>query len=244
MISNDSFSPAISCQDLRINYSGNQVLDGFSMDVVPGRVHALLGRNGAGKSTCFRMILGLEYRGEGKVEVLGRTRSRESLKDIGASINGPALYRHLSATDNLRIHAKLLGLDRSEVDRVLAAVGLSMAGRKKTRDFSTGMKARLAIAIAMLGNPKILILDEPQNGLDPQGIADLRGFIRGWARQGGTVLISSHQLGEVAKLTDDITVLASGKTLYTGTLKDFAPAGQLEEKFLAMTQGGVSVAAH
>ena len=206
---------------------------------MPGRVHVLLGRNGAGKSTCFRMILGLEDRGQGTINILGAPRTRESLKNIGASINGPAFYGHLSATDNIRVHAKLLNISDEEAQEALGFVGLGNVGKKKARSFSTGMKARLALATAMLGRPPILILDEPQNGLDPQGIADLRILIRNWADQGGTVLISSHQLGEIAKLADDITVLAGGRSVYSGPLHDFAGSGHLEERFLEMTQAGV-----
>lgn len=205
------------------------------MQVKTGRVHALLGRNGAGKSTCFRIILGLEDRGTGAVEVLGAPRTRDSLINIGASINGPAFYPHLSARDNVRVHAQLLGLEADEVDRTLNLVGLQEAGRKKARNFSTGMKARLALAIAMLGEPPILLLDEPQNGLDPQGIVDLRSMLRRWSEGGGTVLVSSHQLGEVARLADDITVLVDGRAAYSGALQDFAEPGRLEDEFLRMT---------
>ncbi len=226
---------ALSCDDLRISFGQRTVLDGFSMHVKTGRVHALLGRNGAGKSTCFRIILGLEDRGAGTVEIFGEKLSQDNLINIGASINGPALYSHLSARDNVRIHAKLLGLGLDEVDHVLGMVGLDDEDKKKARNFSTGMKARLALAIAMLGSPTVLILDEPQNGLDPQGIVDLRGFLRSWTAQGGTVLVSSHQLGEVARLTDDITVLVDGRAQYSGPLEDFAAPGQLEEEFLRMT---------
>lgn len=228
----------IECRRLSIAFGDHVVLDDFSMKVQPGRVHALLGRNGAGKSTCFRIILGLEDRGGGEVRIFGAPRSRESLKGIGASINDPAIYPHLSARDNARVHTKLLGLPDEEADRALSVVGLWQTGKKKARDFSTGMKARLAIAIALLGSPRILILDEPQNGLDPQGIVDLRRFLRAWSAEGGTVLVSSHQLGEVARLTDDITVLVDGCDAYSGPLADFAGPDQLEARFLQMTRSG------
>lgn len=237
MAKTDGPTPAISCNDLRISYSGHVVLDGFSMDVIPGRVHALLGRNGAGKSTCFRMILGLEDRGQGAIQILGAPRTRDSLKNIGASINGPAFYGHLSALNNIRVHAKLLNIPDLQAQETLDFVGLGHAGRKKARSFSTGMKARLALATAILGRPPILILDEPQNGLDPQGIADLRILIRNWVKCEGTVLISSHQLGEISKLADDITILAKGHSVYSGPLGDFAARDHLEERFLDMTQG-------
>ncbi|MDN5684369.1 ATP-binding cassette domain-containing protein [Corynebacterium glyciniphilum] len=229
--------PAVSCHGLSISYSGQQVLDDVSMTVHSGRVHALLGPNGAGKSTWFRIILGLEDRHSGSVGILGEPRDRQSLLNIGASVNGPALYPHLSARENGRVHARLLGLDDDSVDSVLATVGLGDTGRKRVKSFSTGMKARLALAIAMLGTPPILLLDEPQNGLDPQGIADLRFFLREWADQGGTVLVSSHQLGEVARLADDITILAATRAAYSGPVSDFAAPGHLEEEFFRLTQG-------
>lgn len=232
-----STAPAVSCRGLGVTYGEHRVLQDFSMTVHPGRVHALLGTNGAGKSTCFRVILGLEDRHSGTVEILGRPRDRESLINIGASVNGPALYPHLSARENARVHARLLGLDDAAVDDVLATVGLADVGRKKVRSFSTGMKARLALAIAMLGNPPVLLLDEPQNGLDPQGIADLRTFLRAWTAQGGTVLVSSHQLGEVSRLADDITVLVAGRAADSGPIGDFAAPGHLEDEFLRLTQG-------
>lgn len=136
------------------------------------------------------------------------------------------------------VHCHLLGLSRSEAERALAAVGLNTRDRKRAAQFSTGMKARLALAIAMLGEPEILLLDEPQNGLDPQGIVELRGLLRAWAARGGAVLVSSHQLGEVAHLADDLTVLAQGRDQYSGPLAKFAPQGKLEERFLELTQGG------
>ena len=229
--------PAIECRDLRIAYSGQQVLDGFFMSVYPGRVHALLGRNGAGKSTCFRIILGIERRNTGSVSLFGQPNSREGLRQIGASVNGPALYPHLTALDNVRVHAELLGLGKNEAEQILGAVGLTNTGRKRARNFSTGMKARLALAIAMLGSPRVLLLDEPQNGLDPQGIADLRAFLREWARTGGAVLVSSHQLGEMALLADDITVLTEGRAAYSGPLTGFAHPDALEQRFLQLTEG-------
>ncbi|MEJ5928523.1 ATP-binding cassette domain-containing protein [Corynebacterium sp. H128] len=223
---------------INVKLGGQPILEDFSMCLQPGRIHALLGRNGAGKSTAFRAILGLIELQAGEVRVLGERFKRHSLRHIGASVNGPALYGHLSATDNVRIHALSLGLPKAEVDRVLDAVGLSGAGKKKAKNFSTGMKARLALAIALLGDPKILMLDEPQNGLDPQGIVDLRHMLQSWAEHGGTVLVSSHQLGEITHLAQDLTVLHLGKTAYTGALSDFAPSGQLEQKFLETTMKG------
>lgn len=226
--------PAITCRGLCVSLGGQRVLNHFDLTVYPGRIHALLGRNGAGKSTTYKTILGLLQPDAGEVTVLGEPRTRTHLSHIGASINGPALYPHLSAMDNLMVHCHLLGLPRSEARRALNTVGLKDS-RKRASSLSTGMKARLALAIAILGDPKILLLDEPQNGLDPQGIVELRGFLRQWAERGGAVLMSSHQLGEVTHMADDLTILAHGRAQYAGTLHNFAPPEHLEERFLALT---------
>lgn len=235
--------PAILCRDVRLSRGSAVILDGLDLTVATGRVHALLGRNGAGKSTTFRILLGLMPADSGRIQVLGvsqDTKNRDVLNRVGASIDGPALYGHLSAFDNLLIHARLTGTTRSRIEEVLNIVGLAGTGRKRARQFSTGMKARLALGIAILTEPELLILDEPQNGLDPQGIVELRQLLRDYAAQGRTVLVSSHQLGEVVQLADDISVLANGRCRYHGTLDDFAPAGQLEQAFLDLTMPGAT----
>ncbi|MBO3142022.1 ATP-binding cassette domain-containing protein [Dermatophilus congolensis] len=227
---------AFGCRGLTKTFGTHRVLDGLDLTVTPGRVYALLGRNGAGKSTSLKIMLGLATPDCGQTYLLGRPFTRSALAHVGASIDGPALYRHLSAKDNLRVHAHLTGINDTRIDEVLAHVGLAATGGAKTRTFSTGMKARLALAIALLTDPQVLILDEPQNGLDPEGIIELRDMIRGLAAQGRTILISSHQLGEVVRLADDIGVLAHGRLLYEGPLNDFAQ-GDLEAAYLAATTG-------
>ncbi len=231
--------PAIRCADLQISRGGTPILNGLNLTVMPGRVHALLGRNGAGKSTTFKIILGLLEADAGTTELLGQPISsrhgRDILAHVGASIDGPAVYGHLSAFDNLLIHARLTGTGRQRIEDVLEIVGLAGTGRQCARSFSTGMKARLALGIAILTEPQVLILDEPQNGLDPQGIVELRELLRSCAAAGRTVLVSSHQLGEITHLADDISVLADGQCRYSGRLHDFAPAGRLEQAFLDLT---------
>ncbi|QDZ41927.1 ATP-binding cassette domain-containing protein [Corynebacterium sp. sy039] len=234
-------TPAITFTHISKQFSKNPVLKDINFHITPGRVHALLGRNGAGKSTLLSILLGLLSADSGSVTIHGEELSREKLRTIGASINGPAFYGHLSARNNLRVHTSLLGLDPSEADRALETVGLGSVGKKKAAAFSTGMKARLALAQAILGDPEILVLDEPQNGLDPQAIAQLRELLRAWAASGGTVLVSSHQLGEVAHLADDVTVLADGKVMYSGTLHGLVPEGNLrdlEAEFFRLTSSG------
>lgn len=236
---------AIRCADVQLRRGGTIVLDGLDLNVATGRVHALLGRNGAGKSTTFRLLLGLMQADSGTIEILGQppatgTKNRDVLQRIGASIDGPAIYGHLSAFDNLLVHARLTGVKRARIEEVLDIVGLASTGRKRARQFSMGMKARLALGIAILTEPDLLILDEPQNGLDPQGIVELRSLLRDYAAAGRTVLVSSHQLGEIVQLADDISVLADGVCRYEGTLEDFAPAGQLEQAFLDLTMHSTS----
>lgn len=225
----------LACRGLFKSYGAQQVLNGVDLTIHPGRVYALLGRNGAGKSTIVKIMLGLIRPDAGQTYLLGRLFERASLEAVGASIDGPAIYGHLSARENLLVHARLTATSSQQVEEVLALVSLSETGRKRSKNFSTGMKARLALATALLTDPRILVLDEPQNGLDPEGIIELRSLLRDLAQRGRTVLISSHQLGEVRQLADDIGILASGRIVYEGPLTHLAPDGQLEEAYLRAT---------
>lgn len=228
-------TPTIRCRGLTKSFGSHRVLDNLDLTVRPGHIYALLGRNGAGKSTLFTILLGLDSADAGEVEVLGRPWETAVLQQIGASVDGPALYGSLSATENLVVHARLLGLPADRVDTVLKQVGLVGVGRKKVRHFSMGMKARLALGLALLADPQILLLDEPQNGLDPEGIIELREILLGLAENGRTVLVSSHQLGEVRNLASDIGILSNGRLVYEGPLERFA-AGDLETAYLEATK--------
>lgn len=210
-------------------------VDSLDIAIRPGRVYALLGPNGAGKSTTLKLLLGLLKPDAGEVLMWGRPWQRAVLTRVGASIDGPALYPHLSATRNLEVHARLLDLPPSEVPRVLDLVGLSGTGRQRVRTFSTGMRGRLALAVALLGDPELLILDEPQNGLDPEGVVALRSLIRGSLARGRTVVVSSHLLHEVVQLADDVGILAGGRLRYQGELAALAPDGDLERAYFALT---------
>lgn len=230
----------LSLRGVTCSYGRQRVLDGLDLTARPGRVYALLGPNGAGKSTTLSVALGLLRAESGTVEVLGRPWTRESLRHVGASINGPALFPQLSARGNLLVHCRLTGTDPAVIDPVLAAVGLAGTGRKRARGFSTGMRMRLALAMALLTDPEVLILDEPQNGLDPQGIIELRDLLRSLARAGRTVIVSSHQLGEMARMADDVGVLVGGRLAYEGPLDGLADrtsSTSLEDAYLALVTG-------
>lgn len=229
--------PAVRCDDVSVVLGRRRVLDGLSLQVRPGTVYALLGRNGAGKSTTFRVLLGLRRPRSGSVTLFGEPWRHTMLARVGATLDGPALYGHLSAAENLRVHALLTGTSRSRVEEVLDLVGLSGTGRRRASRFSTGMRTRLALGIALLTDPELLLLDEPQNGLDPEGVVELRELIRGLAARGRTVLLSSHQLGEVARTADDVGVLSRGRLVHEGPLARLAPDGELERAYFALTRG-------
>lgn len=232
-----TLAPDVECRDVSVTLGRRPVLDGLSLSVRRGSVYALLGRNGAGKSTTLAVLLGLRRPDSGEVRLLGDPWRRSALAEVGASVHGPAFYGHLSAAENLLVHARLTGTPRDRVAEVLELVGLGGAGRRRASRFSTGMAARLALGIALLTDPQILLLDEPQNGLDPEGIVELRALISALAGAGRTILLSSHQLGEVARLADDVGVLAGGRLVHQGPLGQLAPDGELERAYFDLTAG-------
>ncbi|MFP5021962.1 ATP-binding cassette domain-containing protein [Pseudonocardia phyllosphaerae] len=232
--------PAVRCDGVTVTLGRRRILDGLDLRIRPGTVYALLGRNGAGKSTAFRVLLGLRRPDAGTVSLFGEPWRRGLLARVGASVDGPALYDHLSAAQNLRVHARLTGVAEARVEEVLHLVGLAGTGRRRASRFSTGMRARLALGIALLAEPELLLLDEPQNGLDPEGVVELRELIRSLAAAGRTVLLSSHQLGEVARTADDVGVLAGGRLVHEGPLRSLAPDGELERAYFALTAGAAA----
>ncbi len=196
----------LTVQDLTKRYHDFKALDHFSMNVEKGAIYGFVGRNGAGKTTLIRTICGLQAPSQGTYTLLGRKHNdpkiAKSRRKMGAVIETPSLYRELNARENLEVQLRMLGLAESaEIDRLLALVGLSEAGRKKVKDFSLGMRQRLAMAVALAGNPDFLVLDEPVNGLDPQGIIEVRELILKLNQKHQvTVMISSHNLDELARL--------------------------------------------
>lgn len=199
-------------------FKKQKAVDNVSITVRENSIYGLLGPNGAGKSTTLKMITGMLRPTNGKVLFNGHDWTRKDLEQIGALIETPPLYDNLSAAENLEVRAKLLGVPKARIDEVLEIVDLQNTGRKKAGQFSMGMKQRLGIAIALLNNPKLLILDEPTNGLDPIGIQELRSLIRSFPYQGITVILSSHILSEVQLIADDIGIISNGILGYEGQM--------------------------
>lgn len=202
------------CKDFKKQKAVNNV----SITVRENSIYGLLGPNGAGKSTTLKMITGMLRPTSGKVLFNGHEWNRKDLEQIGALIETPPLYENLSAVENLEVRAKLLNIPKTRIDKVLKMVDLQNTGRKKAGQFSMGMKQRLGIAIALLNSPKLLILDEPTNGLDPIGIQELRSLIRSLPSKGITVILSSHILSEVQLIADDIGIISNGILGYEGQM--------------------------
>lgn len=202
------------CKD----FKKQKVVNNVSITVRENSIYGLLGPNGAGKSTTLKMITGMLRPTSGKVLFNGHEWNRKDLEQIGALIETPPLYENLSAVENLEVRAKLLNIPKTRIDKVLKMVDLQNTGRKKAGQFSMGMKQRLGIAIALLNSPKLLILDEPTNGLDPIGIQELRSLIRSFPSKGITVILSSHILSEVQLIADDIGIISNGILGYEGQM--------------------------
>ncbi|MET7036038.1 ABC transporter ATP-binding protein [Elizabethkingia miricola] len=195
------------------------VVNNISFDVEQGNVYGLLGPNGSGKSTTFGMLLTTINPTSGEWYWFGKKgTSTETLKKIGAIIEQPNFYPYLIAAKNLKIVAEIKGTPYSEIDKVLSTVGLLERKDDPFRTFSLGMKQRLAIASALLNNPQVLILDEPTNGLDPEGIIQIRNIISDIAKQGITIIIASHLLDEIEKICSHVIVLKEGNAIYSGSV--------------------------
>lgn len=192
----------------------------LSFSVEKGNVYGLLGPNGSGKSTTLGMILDVVNPSEGNWRWFGEEHSTDSLKKVGAIIERPNFYPYLSAGKNLEIVAQIKGANPSKIDEKLKIVGLLERKKDKFSTFSLGMKQRLAIAAALLNDPHVLILDEPTNGLDPQGIIQIREIILQIASQGTTIILASHLLDEVEKVCSHVVILERGKTLYSGRVEE------------------------
>ncbi len=216
----------IICVDGLIKeYAGIKVVDGVSFSLNKGEIYGLLGRNGAGKTTIMKILLGLANPTSGKVSILGKDMSVNSekkvLKKVGCIIENPGFYSNLTGTENLEIFAKLRGLDQDLVKKALDLVNLPYKDKKIFSKYSLGMKQRLAIANAIMHNPEILVLDEPINGLDPIGIAEVRELLKKLKESGVSILISSHILSELENLADRIGIIDFGKMIEEINMKEW-----------------------
>lgn len=201
------------------SYKKVKALNNLSLQINQGEVYGILGPNGSGKTTTLGIILDVIKSDSGSFSWFGKVPTKESRKKIGSLLETPNFYPYLSARQNLSLVCKIKEVDESEVDRVLTTVNLIERANSKFKTFSLGMKQRLALGSALLGNPDVLVLDEPTNGLDPQGIAEVRTIIKGLATQGKTIIMASHILDEVEKICSHVAVLKQGNLLTFGPIQ-------------------------
>ena len=246
---------AIQLENVKKKYGAFEVLKGVNLNVHKGDIYGLVGKNGAGKTTIFKMILGLSEMDDGTVSIAGSQSSKELYRNRGkvGFLVGAKFYHYLSAYDNLKYYATVKGIPakdrKKEIQRVLEVVGLN-SGKKPFKSFSLGMTQRLGIANAILGNPEILILDEPTNGLDPQGIADVRHMVHRFRDEYGmTVIVSSHILGELENTADRFGIVNEGVVVKEITQEDLnkkqsvieIAVDDLPKAKELLTAGGISV---
>ncbi|MEV5876407.1 ATP-binding cassette domain-containing protein [Streptomyces sp. NPDC052101] len=229
----------ITIDGLTKRYGAVTAVDRLTFDVEPGVVTGFLGPNGAGKTTTLRMLLGLVTPTAGRALIDGRRYAdlRDPRRVVGAVLEATGFHPGRRGLDHLRILAGTGGISRSRVEEVLERVGLADAAHRRVGGYSLGMRQRLGLASALLGDPKVLILDEPANGLDPAGMADLRDLLRDLAGEGRTVLMSSHVLSEVAQTVDRVVIVAGGTLRHAGPLSELtgAQGETLEAAFLRLT---------
>jgi ABC-2 type transport system ATP-binding protein len=214
----------VQVDHLSKRFGAVQAVDDLSFEVGPGKVTGFLGPNGAGKTTTLRTLLGLVKPTSGSATIDGRlyTGMHRPASIVGAALEAASFHPGRSARDHLRVYAPQVGVSDARCDEVLELVGLKDAANRRAGGFSLGMRQRLGLAATLLGDPKVLLLDEPANGLDPEGIAWLRSFLRYLASEGRTVLISSHVLSEVQQTVDDVIIIARGRLVHASSLADLA----------------------
>jgi ABC-2 type transport system ATP-binding protein len=218
----------VATDGLTKRYGDRLAVDAVSLAVYGGEIYGFLGPNGAGKTTTLRMLLGLVKPTAGSATILGqRPGSPEALARVGALVESPGFYPFLSGRDNLRVMARYQSRSDRDVEVALARVSLTQRGRDAFRSYSLGMKQRLGVAAALLGEPDLLILDEPTNGLDPAGMVDMRTLVVDLARQGQTVVLSSHLLSEVQEICDRVGVIANGRLLTESTVAELRGGSSL-----------------
>jgi ABC-type multidrug transport system ATPase subunit len=233
-----AMSAIIQVKNLTKDFREVKAVDDLSFEVPAGQVYGFLGQNGAGKSTTIRLLLTLITPDAGSIEIFGmslRKHRNEILKQVGAIIERPDLYKYLTATENLRIFAAMSGVKISEkkIAEQLQIVGLAERANSKVKTYSQGMKQRLGIAVALVHDPQLVILDEPTNGLDPQGIADVRNLILHLSNdQGKTVFVSSHLLNEIELIADSMLIISKGKKVAEGSKVELLNPGKIQVEII------------
>jgi ABC-2 type transport system ATP-binding protein len=231
----------IEFHELTKRYGPVTAVDTLSFAPTPGRITGFVGANGAGKSTTMRMLLGLTRASSGTATIDGRPYAelRDPLRSVGAMVDPNIFHPRRTGRNALRVIARAAEIPERRVDHVLALVGLTDAARRRSGGYSTGMRQRLALAASLLGDPDTLVLDEPANGLDPEGVHWLRGLIKSLAREGRTVFVSSHLLAELAQTIDDVAIIAHGRLITHQPIADLlarADDASLEDVYLELTQ--------
>jgi ABC-2 type transport system ATP-binding protein len=236
----------IEARGLVKRYGPTTAVDNLSFDVLPGTVTGFLGPNGAGKSTTMRMIIGLDRPDAGLVKVGGKSYRdlRSPLREVGALLEAKAFHPGRTARAHLTALAASNSIPKRRVDDVLGITGLETVAGRRAGKFSLGMAQRLGIAAALLGDPAVLLLDEPVNGLDPEGIRWIRNLLKNLAADGRTVLVSSHLISEVAQTADQLIVVGRGRLLAQTTVAELSARGNsLEEAFFSLTEGSTEYSA-
>jgi ABC-2 type transport system ATP-binding protein len=225
--------PSLVAKNLTKTIGDRTIVDSVSFELLPGEVFGFLGPNGAGKTTTIRMLVGLIKPTSGSVEICGHDVRRDfeaAMRCIGCIVENPDLYRFMTGRENLEHFARMLGVPRSEIDRVADLVGLGHRLGDRVGTYSLGMRQRLGIAQAMLGSPRVLILDEPTNGLDPAGIREMRGLIRRLASEHQlAIFVSSHLLAEVELTCDRVAIIHRGRILRAGTVRELISSNRVME---------------
>ncbi len=220
----------LTTKELGKNFKHEHVLDQINLHVPAGKIYCIMGPNGAGKSTLLKIISGIEKPTEGVVTFKDKNWKREDLKVIGSLIEEPGLFDNLTVEENIKLKLKLHRVENKNQEQILNTLGFGDHNHEKVKGFSTGMRQRLGIALAFMGNPDLVILDEPTNGLDTFGIHELRELLMLEKKQGKTIIIASHMLSEIQKVADRIAILGDGKLLLE---EDYEPETDLEELFIS-----------
>lgn len=220
----------LTTKELGKNFKNKHVLNQINIHVPEGKIYCIMGPNGAGKSTLLKMISGIEKPTEGDINFKGENWKREDLKTIGSLIEEPGLFDNLTVEDNIKLKIKLHHVENKDQEQILNTLGFGDHNQEKVKGFSTGMRQRLGIALAFMGNPDLVVLDEPTNGLDTFGIHELRELLMLEKKQGKTIIIASHMLSEIQKVADRIAILGNGELLLE---EDYDQKTDLEDLFIS-----------